>query len=123
MKNVWGHDIQVGSVVYRGAREGSSSSYKIGVIHSLKSGKPPRVHWLFEAAHVWITMGDESYLVSYPDKLKNSFGSPIAESLVLINVDMDELERKSDFFNALEHYPKFRDKQEFEDARDSWEIR
>lgn len=30
MKNWLGQDIEVGSIVYRGAREGNTSSYKVG---------------------------------------------------------------------------------------------
>lgn len=44
--NWLGQEILPGTVVYRGAREGNSSSYKVGVVESVKLGTA-RVAWKF----------------------------------------------------------------------------
>jgi len=119
MINAWGQKIEVGSVVYRGARDGSSSTYKIGKVLSLKDGKPPRIDWLFEQSGRWIDVGDKRFYYPFPCRLKNSQGSPSADSLVLIDVDLDEIERQADFFGTIDYNTKFRDEEEFHHALDS----
>jgi len=54
MQNGWGQEIKVGDVVYRGARQGNSSEYKLGVVQSVNPGKNPRVKWIFESSIKWI---------------------------------------------------------------------
>jgi len=121
MKNVWGHTIEVGSLVYRGARCGSSSEFKIGVVESMKPGKNPRIHWLFEQSGKWFWIENERVWYAYPEKLENSFGSPAPEGLVLIDVDLEELERQSGFFNELNYESKFVTQEQFDNAFDSWD--
>ncbi|AXH49236.1 hypothetical protein HWB76_gp166 [Streptomyces phage Blueeyedbeauty] len=119
MKTVWGQEVSVGTLVYRGARSGSSSEYKVGVVQSFSKGKP-RVNWLYEQSGKWFWIGDERVWYAYPSALKNSFGSPAPESIVPIDVDLEELERQSGFFEQLKYDTKFVDQSEFDYAFDNW---
>jgi hypothetical protein len=120
MKTIWGHEISVGTVVYRGARSGNASEYKVGVVQSFSKGKP-RVNWLFEQSGKWFWIGDKRVWYAYPSALKNSFGSPAPESIIPIDVDLEELERQSGFFNQLKYDTKFSSQEEFDYAHDSWQ--
>jgi hypothetical protein len=49
MKNWLGQDIEVGSFVYRGSRDGNTSSYKVGVVVDLNEEKQKiKVDWAIE---------------------------------------------------------------------------
>jgi hypothetical protein len=52
-----GHDIVVGSVVFRGGRQGDSSSFRVGVVDDIDESKPKPVlvNWRFEGSHrtIW----------------------------------------------------------------------
>lgn len=49
MKNWLGQDIEVDSYVYRGSRDGNTSSYKVGVVVDLNKDKEKiKVLWLIE---------------------------------------------------------------------------
>jgi hypothetical protein len=123
MKNSWGQEIKVGDVVYRGARQGNSSEYKAGVVESLKTGKPPRIKWLFESYTMWVRIDGELVSVPYAYKMKKpSMGSPSLESLIVVDFDIEELERVADFFRNLNRDIEFMSLQEFEHARDSHQI-
>lgn len=100
MFNSWGQELKVGSVVYRGARHGNSSEYKVGVVESLKPGKPPRINWKFEATGRWIRIGGQQVFVPCIYSIKSS-GSPSVDGLVVIDFDLDELNRRSEFFKSI----------------------
>lgn len=87
MRNWLGQDILPGSVVYRGAREGNSSSYKVGVVESIKDGKA-RVHWQYEPGWAWrrTAAGVNERVYDVPNTM-NSKGNPAVDSLIL----MDEI--------------------------------
>lgn len=120
MKNSWGQDIEVGSLVYRGARQGNSSEYKMGVVESLKPGKPPRVKWLFESYSKWIRVDGQQVSVPYAYKMNRaSSGSPSADSLVVVDFDLQELERRYDFIKSIDQNAEFSSMQEFETAREN----
>lgn len=120
MKNAWGQEIKVGSLVYRGARQGNSSEYKMGVVESLKPGKPPRVKWMFESTVRWIRVDGESVCIPYAWKMgRASSGSPSADSLVVVDFDLQELERRADFFKQLVRDTEFMSIEEFNNALDN----
>lgn len=72
MKNWLGQELEVGTVVYRGARDGNTSSFKIGVIRKMSLDKAPRVEWIAESWVKWT--GD--LREPCPRELTNAFGSP-----------------------------------------------
>lgn len=79
--NWTGQVIEVGSIVYRGARDGNSSSYKVGIVRKLEPSKPPRVEWVAEPGY-------------WGDKIRElkTMGSPSADSLIVVQLDtMPEL--------------------------------
>ncbi|QNN99199.1 hypothetical protein SEA_FAUST_102 [Streptomyces phage Faust] len=100
MFNSWGQRLEEGSVVYRGARQGNSSEYKVGVVESLKPGKNPRIKWRFEATVRWIRIDGEQVLVPCIWSM-NSAGSPSIDGLVVVDFDLDELERRAQFFKSI----------------------
>lgn len=53
MRNWLGQKIAVGDVVGRGARDGNSSSFKLGVVDAIDD-KGVRVHWLYEKCVRWV---------------------------------------------------------------------
>lgn len=123
MKNSWGQEISVGSVIYRGARKGNSSEYKVGVVESLKPGKPPRVNWKFESSVKWIRIDGEQVSVPSMYKMRRpSSGSPSADSLVVVDLDIEELERRSEFFKSIDRDFSFRSTQEFEHALETFNV-
>lgn len=102
MKNWLGQELRIGSVVYRGARDGNTSTFKIGIIESFAaSGKTARVEWHFESSwkyfdfpagrHViWVPVRPYGYTVSK----RLTKGSPGLESLVLMSgINLDEVDR------------------------------
>lgn len=89
-KNWIGQTISVGSKVYRGAREGNSSSFKVGVVEKItklekfgfRSAYTARVNWKY-APGLWFTgHGYGSEEVVYR---QNTYGSPDLNSLVLVD--------------------------------------
>lgn len=76
MKNWIGQEIEVGSVVWRGARSGNTSSFKVGRVIEYKPGDRPRVHWLYE-------QGGWPY-ESEPRSI-STLGSPSVHSLALVD--------------------------------------
>jgi hypothetical protein len=87
MLNWLGQDVKVGSVVFRGARQGNSSSHKIGVVESLnEETRKARVAWKYECGGQWIrpTQG-KAYFLEAPYKLSDkSKGSPDVGPLVVV---------------------------------------
>lgn len=120
MKNSWGQELTVGAVVYRGARDGNSSEYKVGVVQSLKVGKPPRVKWMYEASVRWIRVDGEQVRVPSLWKMTNSSGSPSLESLIVVGLDIEELERQAQFYKSFDADMDFSSMQEFEHALETF---
>lgn len=96
MRNWLGQDIQTGSVVYRGAREGNSSSYKVGVVERLNEEKgTARVNWKYQPyGYHWRkdASGNNERVKAVGSM--NSAGSPDIDSLVLVDIDLDLFEAK-----------------------------
>lgn len=122
MKNSWGQELKVGSVIYRGARKGNSSEYKVGVVESIKNDKP-RVKWLFQSYTRWVRIDGELVSIPYAHKFgKGSSGSPSVDGLVVVDFDLDELERKADFFKQFDRDTEFMSMKEFKDALDNHRV-
>jgi hypothetical protein len=122
MKNSWGQEIEVGSVVYRGARQGNSSEYKVGVVESLKPGKPPRVRWHFESTVQWIRVDGEQVLVPAIWKIGNSAGSPSLDGLVAVDFDLEELARRAEFHKTVNRDSNFFSMEEYQVALDTFQV-
>ena len=89
MKNWLGQDIVEGTLVYRGARHGDSSSFRVGRVVGERNNNKVRVTWLLEPNHY-----DYPHL---PEHLKGlRFGSANNESTVdvdtVIEISLDNLE-------------------------------
>lgn len=121
MKNSWGQTLKVGDVVYRGARQGNSSEYKVGVVESLKPGKPPRIRWKYEASIQWIRIDGEQLRLPSLWKM-DSAGSPSIESLVVVDLDIEELERQAQFYKSIDRDVNFSSMQEFNHALETFRL-
>lgn len=97
MRNWLGQEILPGSVVYRGAREGNSSSFKVGVVRTVNEDKrTARVDWKFRPGGYWYrtdAAGNNERLTSGVTQVEGA-GSPDINSLVLIDVNLEILEAK-----------------------------
>lgn len=90
--NWLGQTIKVGSRVYRGAREGNSTSYKVGVVQKIterqdtafKSSYVLRVKWEFFPGIWFHGPQTQSENVVYRS---DSYGSPDLNTVVLIDDD------------------------------------
>ena len=71
--NWLGQELTVGSKVYRGARDGNASSFKVGVVTKLA---PFTVNWLFEPK--WYNQPGSAIRV-------DSTGRPSEDTVVLID--------------------------------------
>ena len=79
--NWMGQDIFVGAYVFRGARDGNTSSFKVGKVLSINAEKKiARIQWLFEPGYDW--KQKEQYVNKIDTK-----GSPSIDTLCLISVD------------------------------------
>lgn len=109
MKNWAGLDIQPGMTVWRGARDGNTSSYKIGVVDSVNEAKgTARVKWEIEPGYWmngWVTSELPKFMWENLVNVRrlNSSGSPTIDSLcpVIVNVnrlihDAEEWQRLSE---------------------------
>lgn len=85
MKNWLGQDIELGSLVYRGAREGNGSSFKIGKVTKFELDKPPRVQWLYEIGPGWAYVDGQYQPTGEKWHKTRKTGSPALDSLVLID--------------------------------------
>lgn len=97
MKNWLGQDIVPGAVVYRGAREGNTSSFKIGVVESVNEDKGiARVAWKYDPRGYFYRRDSQgnSERITAPISRMSSSGSPSIDSLVVVDVDLDILEKK-----------------------------
>ena len=73
MLNWLGQDVKAGSVVFRGARQGNSSSHKIGVVEYVnEETRKVRVAWKYECGGDWIRPEQEKpYFFEAPYKLSD----------------------------------------------------
>lgn len=82
MRNWLGQDIQPGMYVYRGARGGNHSSFKIGQVEKLNSGKGTvKVRWLVEPSGVFTK--DRGWVNSV--RYMGSMGNPSINTLVSVD--------------------------------------
>jgi len=71
MKNWLGHDIVPGAVVFRGGRQGDSSSFRLGVVDSVDEAKfKARVVWHWVPSHRYIWDKDQ---FQYPNQDANRY--------------------------------------------------
>jgi hypothetical protein len=122
MKNCWNQEILPGDLVYRGARQGNSSEYKIGIIEHMKPGKNPRVKYIFEQSGTWIKIAGLSYWIPYPKKLESSFGSPASDSLIKVELDLEEIERQASFFDQVPYGTSFSSREQLDSSLAAWTI-
>lgn len=115
MKNSWNQEINVGSVVYRGARLGNGSEYKMGVVISI-DGEKPRVEWKFKAYGRWINANGQRHHVPHMYECQSSKGFPSLDSLVVVDFDVNELERQARFHKSINHDTDFRSLEDYYDA-------
>lgn len=93
MKNWLGQDINTGDYVYRGARDGNSSSFKVGRVHSVDNNVVAVV-WLYRPRGEWV--GGE--YVNLPERLGGSIGRPDADTL--FRIPDDEARRITEWVEA-----------------------
>lgn len=96
MKNWLAQEIEVGSKVYRGARDGNSSSFKVGIVSKLNEEKrTARVEWHWGPAMFWLRPDPKDsntwWRLEFPSKIE-SVGSPSVDSLALLDYDEEALE-------------------------------
>jgi hypothetical protein len=94
--NWLGQTLEVGSYVYRGARDGNTSTFKLGIITKMtpvKNGKA-RVKWIATyGSYRKPKMDDPWHRESGAIEIKDSSGSPDLDSLVLLPQDiLDNIE-------------------------------
>jgi len=92
MKSWLGQTIKPGDVVYRGARDGTTSTFKIGVVEYVKE-QTARVVWKYRHAWERITPdGQSTYFVNYGESM-DSMGSPSLDSLVVVDQSMLDFQK------------------------------
>lgn len=106
MHNWAGQEIKVGSIVWRGARAGNTSDFKIGVVSDVSPhGDKVRVQWKFTEGFWWRVKKHMPEHLWRPlpnvTRIKSS-GSPSIDSLAVIDIDLDELDAFSDAWEALD---------------------
>lgn len=114
MKNWLGHDIVVGAVVFRGGRQGDSSSFRVGVVDDLDTSKDreARVDWKFEAGWRTIWFGESSwerdsrnYRVRGPHKSSTQRTRYEINDLVRLDDGLiDYLTQRDKLCTAAQHY-------------------
>lgn len=132
MRNWLGQEILPGSIVYRGARQGTGSDYKIGVVDSV-TGEKARVKWKYFCTQLrqYVIDGQyangrdyghwESYGLVAQDGM--SAGNPSIESLVVLTeshlVAADESNKLLKEFLARQDAGDPMSKQEFLDRQET----
>jgi hypothetical protein len=104
MSNVnWlGDEFEVGDWVFRGARDGNSSSFKVGQVVKVDD-KGVRIHWKYEPAHVWTTKHTSS--IRAVSRLDN-YGRPDVNSLVKLRSTIElRLEAQARALDTLSSIP------------------
>lgn len=105
MQNWAGQQIKVGSVVWRGVRDGNSSTFKIGVVEKLNSATGrPTVKWMYTQGQYWLV---EKHIPKrawefLPKVVRLSYkGAPDVNSLAVIDIDLAFLEEVCDYWATL----------------------
>lgn len=106
MKNWLGQELGPGDLVYRGARDGNTSSFKVGVIVSVSAGKA-RVLWKYEPGTVYVHLADGSYEQYWGVRRLDNSGSPNIDSLVRLDPDLHRvLQQKASLFDYIRQIPR-----------------
>lgn len=111
VKNWLGQDIVAGTVVYRGARQGDTSSFRIGVVDIVREEKRnARVEWKWSGttSGVWDARNYDThwsdpnrYSVSGPHKYIGGKGTCDIDTLVKMDPDMlESLNKRSALIEA-----------------------
>jgi hypothetical protein len=110
VRNWLGQNIEVGSVVGRGARQGNTSDFKLGVVTKLdEPNEKARVQWRYESSRMWHNEPTGKYYTDGWSKGKPIYnrkdwglcptiiggsGSPSIQSLFLLSQnDLDRCDR------------------------------
>ncbi|QGH76420.1 hypothetical protein SEA_DAUBENSKI_124 [Streptomyces phage Daubenski] len=114
MKNWLGHDIVVGAIVFRGGRQGDSSSFRVGIVDDFDTSKarPARVDWRFDAGTRRIWFGEtawerhpDDYSVMGPHKSSTQRTRYEINDLVRLDNDqLEYLEQRDKLCTLAQHY-------------------
>lgn len=124
MKNWLGHDIVPGAVVFRGGKQGTSSSFRVGIVELLREEKAiARVEWKWTAGnrHIWFGQvyydrHPDNYVVPGPHKAHTQRTNYSINDLVRLEDSLlDYLEQRDKLCVAALHYKvKEKDFKQFE---------
>lgn len=126
LRNWFGQDIQVGDVVFRGARAGNNSDFKIGVVEKLvaKDGHGTRrvkVNWKYSQGYFWNKSPDVPN-VEAPDRSAvrpNDYSGTVGVD-TLVKISKDDLDRAGAIRGLVnEFYQTSMTAKELEAALDS----
>lgn len=106
MKNWLGQELSVGDLVYRGARDGNTSSFKVGIIVAISAGKA-RVLWKYEPGVYNVLLADGKYEQYWGVRRLETSGSPNIDSLVRLDPDLHRvLQQKANLFDYIRQIPR-----------------
>ncbi|MGY1896185.1 hypothetical protein [Nocardia gipuzkoensis] len=101
MRNWLGQDIKVGAIVGRGARDGNTSSFKVGRVLALNEDKrTARIHWLHEPGLIrrrddegrWVRLDQTERKAVTTWSGKPSIGSPDIDTLFVLDTSTFDFE-------------------------------
>jgi hypothetical protein len=104
MKNWLGHKIEVGAVVFRGGKQGTSSSFRVGVVDAIDEQKrTARVvwHWVPSNRQVW---DKEKFQYPHEDDNRYYVSGPAKASTQRTRYHINDLARLDD--GMLEYLEK-----------------
>lgn len=117
MLNWLGQDIQPGDIVYRGARQGDGSSFRVGEVKKInEESRKVTVKWTWEGSTLSVCHAPstadyrEKYESTYtlPGGTENEFpsaGSPTIDSVIKIDPSvLDFLKKQAQLIKAARHY-------------------
>ncbi|WNM72995.1 hypothetical protein SEA_PERSIMMON_123 [Streptomyces phage Persimmon] len=115
MRNWLGHEIEVGAVVFRGGKQGTSSSFRVGVVDDIDEQKQTaRVVWHWVPSNRWIWdktqfqyshQDDNRYYVSGPAKASTKRTRyPINDLARLDDGMLEYLQKRYQLIEAAIHY-------------------
>lgn len=104
MKNWLGHEIEVGAVVFRGGKQGTSSSFRVGVVDAIDEQKrTARVVWHWVPNNRWIWDKD-AYQYPHLDDNRYTVSGPSKASTQRTRYSINDLARMDD--GLLEYLEK-----------------
>lgn len=120
MKNWLGHEIEVGAIVFRGGRQGDSSSFRIGLVDDMNEEKrTARVQWYWVPGYHYMWDRDayqypredpNAYQIPGPSKASTQRTRyPINE---LVRVDDNMLDRLARAYKMVEAAKAYKVRQE-----------